>query len=130
MTSAIEDIAFPAICYDADTDPDELRAMLAEAQRQGSIALGPYVPEVLSYDLVRTVLRDSRFAMPQGMGLVVQGIDSGPVWERVTKLLISRGPMRLRRRHRPVLPRPDHLCPARRPQRGLAPVLGLGRRYQ
>lgn len=42
-----------------------------------------------TYDLVHTVLRDTRFAMPQGIGLVVQGITSGPVWDRVTKLLIS-----------------------------------------
>lgn len=31
-----------------------------------------------TYDLVHTVLRDTRFAMPQGIGLVVQGITSGP----------------------------------------------------
>jgi cytochrome P450 len=34
-------------------------------------------------------LRDSRFAVPQGIGLVVQGITSGPVWDKVCKLLIS-----------------------------------------
>lgn len=31
-----------------------------------------------TYDVVHTVLRDTRFAMPQGIGLVVQGITSGP----------------------------------------------------
>ena len=51
--------------------------------------MGPYGPELLTYELVRTVLRDSRFAMPQGIGLVVQGITSGPVWDRVCRLLIS-----------------------------------------
>ena len=51
--------------------------------------MGPYGPEVLTYDLVRTVLRDDRFAMPKGIGLAVQGITSGPVWDRVTKLLLS-----------------------------------------
>lgn len=83
------DIALPTIAYDADTTRDELRQRLAEAQRQGPIALGPYGPEVLSYDLVRTVLRDSRLVIPQGMCLVVQGIVSGPVWDRVTNLLVS-----------------------------------------
>jgi cytochrome P450 len=83
------DIALPTIAYNGDTDRDEFRQMLAEAQRRGPIALGPYGPEVLSYDLVRTVLRDSRFVMPQGISLVVQGITSGPVWDRVTKQLIS-----------------------------------------
>jgi cytochrome P450 len=44
---------------------------------------------VLDYELVRTMLRDFRFAMPKGIALVVQGITSGPVWDRVGKLLIS-----------------------------------------
>jgi cytochrome P450 len=46
-------------------------------------------PEALTYDAVRTVLRDPRFMMPRGLNLVVQGITSGPVWDRVCKLLIS-----------------------------------------
>jgi cytochrome P450 len=83
------DIALPTLAYTVDTDRDELRALLAEAQEQGPLALGPYGPEVLSYDLVRTVLRDSRFLIPQGMTLAVQGIVAGPIWERVTKLLVS-----------------------------------------
>lgn len=83
------DIALPTLAYTVDTGRDELRALLAEAQEQGPVALGPYGPEVLSYDLVRTVLRDSRFLIPQGMTLVVQGIVAGPTWDRVTKLLVS-----------------------------------------
>ena len=46
---------------------------------------------MLTYDLVRTVLRDSRFAMPQGIGLAVQGITSGPVWDKVCQMLMSAG---------------------------------------
>jgi cytochrome P450 len=83
------DIALPTIVYEDDRNPDEVHRVLAEAQRQGPIALGTYGPEVLSYELVRTVLRDSRFVIPQGIGLVVQGITSGPVWDRVVQLLIS-----------------------------------------
>ena len=45
---------------------------------QGPIALGPHGPEVLSYELVRTVLRDPRFRMPKGVALAAQGITSGP----------------------------------------------------
>jgi len=89
MTSDITDIALPTIGYEDDRNPGEAHRALAEAQRQGPIALGPYGPEVLSYDLVRTVLRDSRFVIPKGIGLVVQGIRSGPVWDRVTKLLLN-----------------------------------------
>ena len=83
------DLALPPIAHHDATDPDEAHRLISQARRQSPIALGPYGPELLTYDLVRTVLRDSRFAMPQGIGLMVQGITSGPVWDRVCRLLIS-----------------------------------------
>lgn len=83
------DMQIPAISYEDAPDPETAHRILREARQRSPIAMSPYGPEVLTYDLVRTVLRDSRFAMPQGAGLVVQGITSGPVWDRVTKLLIS-----------------------------------------
>ena len=49
----------------------------------------PIGPAVLSYDLGRTVLRDSRFVVPKGIALSVQGITSGPIWDRVTKQLLN-----------------------------------------
>ena len=39
--------------------------------------------------LQRSVLRDPRFRMPHGLGLEAQGITSGPLWDRVTKGLLS-----------------------------------------
>jgi len=51
--------------------------------------MGPHGPEVLAYDLVRTVLRDDRFVIPKGGALLVQGITSGEVWDIVVKLLLS-----------------------------------------
>jgi cytochrome P450 len=83
------DLALPPIAYHDATDPDDVHRLIRQAREQSPIAMGPYGPELLTYDLVRTVLRDSRFAMPQGLGLVVQGITSGPVWDRVCRLLIS-----------------------------------------
>ena len=83
------DLALPSIAYHDTTDPDEVHRLIGQARKQSPVAMGPYGPELLTYDLVRTVLRDSRFAMPQGIGLVVQGISSGPVWDRVCRLLIS-----------------------------------------
>src|ERR1700756_4190751 len=55
----------------------------------GAIALGPHGPELLTYELVRAVLRDTRFRVPQGMFLAAQGITSGPLWDRVAASLIS-----------------------------------------
>ena len=39
--------------------------------------MGPHGPEVLTYELVRTVLRDDRFAMPKGLTLAAQGSHIG-----------------------------------------------------
>jgi cytochrome P450 len=58
--------------------------------------------EVTSYDDVRTVLRDSRFAVWEGLALIVQGITSGPVWDRVCDLLISNNGDQHRRLRRLV----------------------------
>jgi len=62
---------------------------LATALAGGPVARGPFGPVVLGYDLVQTVLRDRRFRNPVGLGLVLQGITSGPVWDRAAKGLLS-----------------------------------------
>lgn len=79
----------PTIDYDRATGPDEAHAIISRARAQAPIALGPHGPELLNYELVRSVLRDSRFRVPQGMFLATQGITSGPLWERVAANLIS-----------------------------------------
>lgn len=77
------------VAYLDAQNPDEAHDVIREARRQAPIGLGPFGPELLTYDLVRTVLRDRRFYMPKGMFLAAQGITSGPVWDRVVKLLPS-----------------------------------------
>ncbi|MFD4180749.1 cytochrome P450 [Rhodococcus sp. NPDC058514] len=86
---SILDVDLPTVAYQNTTDPLEAHRIIAGAAAQGPIAMGPYGPEVLAYDLVRTVLRDPRFAMPKGVTLQVQGITSGPVWDRVSKVIVS-----------------------------------------
>jgi len=50
--------------------------------------MGPIGPELLSYDLARTVLRDPQFVVPTtGIHLSSHGIASGPLWDRVTRSL-------------------------------------------
>ncbi len=87
-TPYVFDIDWPHFAYQHLTDPAEAHRLIRHAHRQAPIALGPYGPEVLSYDLVRTVLRDSRFAMPRGISLVVQGITSGPIWDKVCRTIM------------------------------------------
>src|SRR5262249_37793627 len=69
--------------------PAQVYPQLLAAQQQAPIALGPLGPEVLSHELVRTVLRDSRFQIPAGYILTVQGITSGPLWDKVATSLLG-----------------------------------------
>jgi cytochrome P450 len=97
MTSTIErpicpsvfDADLPEIDYEHCQSPDEAHNIIRQGRRQAPIAIGPHGPELLTYELVRSVLRDPRFRVPQGMFLAAQGITSGPLWERVATNLIS-----------------------------------------
>ena len=84
------DAGLPAIAYEHAHNPEEAHRLIRQARLQGPIALGPHGPEVLSYELVRTVLRDPRFCMPKGHALAAQGITSGRLWDKVTTGLLSR----------------------------------------
>ena len=79
----------PTIAYEHAQSPEEAHELIRQARQQGPIAMGPHGPEVLSYDLVRTVLRDDRFAMPKGLALAAQGITSGELWDLSLKGLLS-----------------------------------------
>ena len=86
---SVFDAGLPTIEYDLTSTPAQVYPQLLAAQRQAPIALGPFGPEVLSYDLVRTVLRDPRFQIPPGYMLAVQGITSGPLWDKVMDSLLG-----------------------------------------
>jgi cytochrome P450 len=88
--TSIFDAGLPPIAYEHAETPEEAHRLIRQARAQGPIALGPHGPEVLSHELVRTVLRDPRFRMPKGVSLAMQGITSGPVWEKATTGLLSR----------------------------------------
>jgi cytochrome P450 len=81
--------ALPSIAYDHLHNPDEAHRIIGQARRQAPIAMGPHGPEVLSQELVRTVLRDSRFVTAYGLGLDLQGITSGPLWDRATQNILG-----------------------------------------
>ena len=89
MTIDISAPCLPTIDFEHARTPEEAHELIRHASRQGPIAMGPHGPEVLSYDLVRTVLRDDRFAMPQGLHLAAQGVTSGELWDRVITGLLS-----------------------------------------
>ncbi|OBK93326.1 cytochrome [Mycobacterium asiaticum] len=84
----IFDADLPTLAYDPEETPAAIYPRIQSAQQQAPVALGPFGPEVLSYHLVRSVLRDNRFQIPPGLNLVVQGITSGPLWDKVMNSLL------------------------------------------
>jgi len=86
---SVFDAQLPTIAYDHLTDPEAAHRVLAEAREQSPIAIGPYGPEVLSYSLVRTVLRDDQFVTAHGLGLGARGITSGPLWDRAIRNILG-----------------------------------------
>ena len=50
--------------------------------------MGPFGPEVLSYHLVRSVLRDTRFQIPPGMNFRSRASRQGPLWDKVVNSLL------------------------------------------
>lgn len=53
------------------------------------IARGPLGIELLSYDAVQFALRDRRFVMPGAILLEIQGVSSGPVYERFKNSILN-----------------------------------------
>jgi cytochrome P450 len=78
----------PTLEYGGDETPAEVYPLLQAAQWQAPVAMGPFGPEVLSYHLVRSVLRDPRFQIPPGLNMLSQGISSGPLWDKVVNSLL------------------------------------------
>ncbi|WP_375482793.1 cytochrome P450 [uncultured Mycobacterium sp.] len=86
---SVFDAGLPSVDYLQLHDPFEAHRIIAAAREHAPIAMGPYAPEVLSYELVRTVLRDPRFVTASGAGLDLQGITSGPLWDRAIASILS-----------------------------------------
>ena len=79
----------PTVSYEDAPTPQIAHQRLKEARLQGPIAMGAHGPEILSYELAHTALRDHRLSPPPGLGLEAQGITSGPLWDRVTASILS-----------------------------------------
>ncbi|BBY01243.1 cytochrome P450 [Mycobacterium seoulense] len=85
---SVFEAGLPVLEYDITESPHEVCARIRAAQLRGPIALGPFGPEILSYELARTVLRDTRFIIPPGLHLSARGATSGPLWDRVVGSII------------------------------------------
>ena len=60
-----------------------------QALEQSPVAVCPLGLVALSYDAVRTVLRDRRFRTQEALGLATKGVTSGPLWDRAAGTLLS-----------------------------------------
>ncbi len=89
LCPSVFDAGLPTLEYEFAEPPAQVYPRIRAAQQQAPIALGPYGPEVLSYDAVRTVLRDPRFTIPPGMNLMAHGITSGPLWDKIVSSLLG-----------------------------------------
>jgi cytochrome P450 len=93
MTTSIcttrSEAGLPSIAYDHLYDPDEAHRAIAQARQQGPVAMGPHGPEILSYELVRSMLRDPRFTPAVKAVMAAQGVTSGPLWERATQNILA-----------------------------------------
>ncbi|OBJ54939.1 cytochrome P450 [Mycobacterium asiaticum] len=84
----IFEAGLPTLEYDVNEPPHAVCGRIRAAQQVAPIALGPLGPEVLSYELARGILRDTRFVIPPGLHLAAQGVTSGPLWDRVVGSII------------------------------------------
>lgn len=89
LCSNVFDAGLPTLDYDVKDTPADVYPLIRQAQAHGPIAIGPFGPEIISHELARTVLRDPRFTIPPGMNLMVQGITSGPLWDKIVNSLLG-----------------------------------------
>lgn len=83
------DLGLPTLDYSHFSHPEDAHRAIADARLRAPIASGPMGPELLTYELVRTVLRDPRFAAAQRPIAELQGCTDGPLWRRISTLILS-----------------------------------------
>jgi cytochrome P450 len=85
---SVFDADLPVLTYAITDTPQEIYPQFRAAQQVAPIAMGPVGPEVLSYELARTVLGDPRFGIPAGIHLTAHGVTSGELWDRVVRSIL------------------------------------------
>lgn len=83
------DAGLPAFSYGLTATPHDILEDVRSAQACAPIAIGPFGPEILSYELSRDMLRDNRFRLPPGITLASQGITSGPLFDKMANSLLG-----------------------------------------
>ncbi|MCV7298286.1 cytochrome P450 [Mycobacterium barrassiae] len=89
LAPSVFDAGLPALSYDVEETPADVFPRIQDAQAQAPIAIGPFGPEIISHELVRAILRDPRFTIPPGLNLMMHGITSGPLWDKIVTSLLG-----------------------------------------
>ncbi|MGE2724832.1 cytochrome P450 [Mycolicibacterium pulveris] len=96
---SVFDSDLPTLNYPLAASPHDILDDIRTAQARAAIAIGPFGPEILSYELSRDMLRDNRFRLPPGITLAAQGITSGPLFDKMANSLLGLdGPPHVRLR--------------------------------
>lgn len=86
---SVFDADLPSFSYTLTASPHDILEDVRSAQARAPIAIGPFGPEILSYELARDMLRDNRFRLPPGITLAAQGITSGPLFDKMANSLLG-----------------------------------------
>ncbi|BBY83455.1 cytochrome P450 [Mycolicibacterium pulveris] len=86
---SVFDADLPSFSYTLAASPHDILDDVRSAQARAPIAIGPFGPEVLSYEFARDMLRDNRFRLPPGITLAAQGITSGPLFDKMANSLLG-----------------------------------------
>jgi cytochrome P450 len=90
----------PDLSPEFQEDPHRLLRLTRE---QSPVATDPFGLVALSYDAVRTVLRDRRFHSPDAFGLAIRGVTSDPLWDWAARQILSLNGEDHHRLRRPVV---------------------------
>lgn len=85
---SVFEAGLPTLDYAFTATPADVSTALRDAQGRAELAIGPVGPEILSYERARAVLRDDQFGIPPGISLIVQGVTSGPLYDKVMRTLL------------------------------------------
>jgi cytochrome P450 len=79
----------PRLEYMQLQDPEAAHRVIACARNEAPIAIGALGPELLTHDLVGAMLRDTRFAVAGRAAVEAQGLTAGPLWHRISNLMLN-----------------------------------------
>ncbi|KAA1249552.1 cytochrome P450 [Mycobacterium simiae] len=89
MSPSVFEANLPRLDYTDAQSPEEAHRRIRQARMQSPISMGVHGPEILSYNLIRGMLFDSRFCVAKGLFSAAQGVTSPRLSERLRNTLMT-----------------------------------------